>query len=100
MHYLLIYELAPDYMERRPAFRTEHLRLAWQAHDAGRLVLGGALTDPTDRSILLFSGDSPQAAEAFARADPYVVNGLVRSWSVRPWTTVVGAQAANPVRPE
>lgn len=100
MHYLLIYDLAPDYMERRPAFRTEHLRLAWQAADAGRLVLGGALAEPTDRSILLFTGDSPQAAEAFARADPYVVNGLVRSWSVRPWTTVVGAQAATPVRPE
>lgn len=100
MHYLLIYELAPDYMERRAKFRTEHLRLAWQAHDAGRLVLAGALAEPADRSILLFTGDSPQAAESFARADPYVVNGLVRSWSVRPWTTVVGAQAATPVRPE
>ena len=27
-HYLLTYHLAPDYLERRPAFREEHLALA------------------------------------------------------------------------
>ncbi|HLX30925.1 MAG TPA: YciI-like protein [Casimicrobiaceae bacterium] len=96
MHYLLIYELAPDYLERRGAFRNGHLRLAWQS-DA--LVLGGALADPTDRAMLLFEGDSPDVARRFAEADPYVANGLVRSWEVRPWTTVVGKFAATPVRP-
>ena len=96
MHYLLIYELAPDYLERRGPFRNGHLRLAWQS-DA--LVLGGALADPTDRAMLLFEGDSPDVARRFAEADPYVANGLVRSWEVRPWTTVVGKFAATPVRP-
>ena len=65
----------------------------------GELVLGGALADPPDMAILLFQGESPEAAEAFAGADPYVRNGLVRSWHVRPWTTVVGDIAATPVRP-
>jgi uncharacterized protein YciI len=97
MHYLLIYDLAPDYLERRAAFRNEHLKLAWQADG---IVLGGALTDPTDRSILLFEGDSPEAAKRFANADPYVRNGLVKRWEVRQWTTVVGQLAAAPVRPE
>ncbi len=96
MHYLLIYELAPDYLDRRGAFRNEHLQLAWQAEG---LVLGGALTEPTDRAMLLFEGDSPAAAERFAKADPYVKNGLVKRWEVRPWTTVVGKYAASPVRP-
>ncbi|HXR56860.1 MAG TPA: YciI-like protein [Casimicrobiaceae bacterium] len=96
MHYLLIYELAPDYLERRGAFRSEHLKLAWQADG---LVLGGALTDPVDRAMLLFDGDSPAAAERFANADPYVRNGLVKRWEVRAWTTVVGKDAASPVRP-
>jgi hypothetical protein len=36
----------------------------------------------------------PAGAEAFAAADPYVTNGLVSSWRVREWTTVVGATAA------
>ncbi len=100
MHFLLIYDLAADYLERRTAFRDEHLRLSWQSVDRGELVLGGALNDPVDTAILLFQGDSPEAAEAFAGADPYVRNGLVRSWRVRPWTTVVGDGAATPVRPD
>ena len=99
MHYLLFYEVTPDYVERRAQFRDEHLKLAWQAHARGELVLGGALAEPVDGAILLFSGDSPAAAERFVAADPYVRNGLVKSWRVRPWTTVVGESAASPVRP-
>lgn len=98
MHYLLIYDLAPDYLERRGQYRSEHLKLAWDAVAKGDLVLGGALADPVDNSILLFQGDSPAAAEAFVAADPYVKNGLIKSWRVRPWTTVVGEMAATPVR--
>ena len=100
MHYLLIYDTAPDYLERRSAFRSEHLALAWEAQARGELVLGGALADPVDGAILLFTGDSPDVARAFAERDPYVRNGLVREWRVRPWTTVVGTDAATPVRPE
>ena len=96
MHYMLIYELAPDYLARRGLFRDEHLKLAWEAEG---MVLAGALTEPTDRALLLFEGDSPDAAKRFASADPYVKNGLVTRWEVRPWTTVVGKTAANPVRP-
>jgi uncharacterized protein len=99
MHYLLMYDLASDYLERRGQFRGAHLALAWQAHERGELVLGGALTDPVDGAVLLFQGDSPAAAERFAAADPYVQNGLIARWRVRPWTTVVGSDASSPVRP-
>lgn len=99
-HYLLTYELAPDYLDRRPAHRDLHLKLAWDAADRGELLLAGALADPADRAVLLFAGDGPEVAEAFAHADPYVANGLVRRWEVRPWTTVVGEDAATPVRPD
>jgi uncharacterized protein len=98
MHYLMFYDFAPDYLERRGAFRAEHLQLAWQAHERGELILGGALADPTDQGVLLFKCDSAEVAERFAAADPYVRNGIVRHWSVRPWTTVVGALAETPVR--
>jgi uncharacterized protein YciI len=90
MHYLLFYEVVDDYVERRAAFRAQHLALARAAHERGELVLAGALADPVDGAVLVFRGDSPDAAEAFARADPYVMNGLVTSWKVRRWSTVVG----------
>ena len=98
-HYLLIYDLADDYLERRPAFRDAHLTKAWAASGEGRLVLGGALSDPVDTAMLLFRSETPEAAESFAREDPYVLNGLVRGWTVREWKTVAGDQAASPVKP-
>lgn len=100
MHFLLFYSLAPDYLERREAFRKEHLRLAWEAQARGELVLAGALTDPINEAVLLFEGASSEVAERFAATDPYVRAGLVTGWRVRPWTTVVGSSAATPVRPD
>jgi uncharacterized protein YciI len=96
-HFVLIYDLAPDYLERRAAFREQHLELAWRATESGGLLLGGALTDPADTALLLFEGKSAAAAEAFAQSDPYVVEGLVTSWRVRAWATVVGDRASAPV---
>lgn len=100
MHYLLMYELAPDYLERRGEFRTEHLKLAWQAQERGEMVLAGALAEPIDTAVLLFSSQSPEPAERFAADDPYVRHGLVKSWRVRQWNTVVGADAFTPVKPD
>src|SRR4051794_37678788 len=99
-HFLLFYEGAPDYLERRPQFRSAHLEHAWAAHARGELVVAGALADPVDSAVLMFKGKEQAIAEQFARADPYVVNGLVKRWNVREWTTVVGDFAANPVRPD
>ncbi|HNH83172.1 MAG TPA: YciI-like protein [Acidobacteriota bacterium] len=99
MHFLLFYDTAPDYLERRAKFRSEHLSLAWAAHERGELILGGAFNDPVDGAVLLFQGDSPEVAANFAKADPYVINGLIANWRVRPWTTVVGEMAATPVHP-
>jgi uncharacterized protein len=98
MHFLLMYDLAADYVERRPLFRAEHLALAWATAERGELLLAGALADPVDGAVLLFSGESPAVAEAFVARDPYVREGLVTRWSIRPWTTVVGEHAATPVR--
>jgi len=97
-HVLLRYTLAPDYLARRGALREAHLALAWTAADAGRLLLGGAVGDPPESALLLF-GDA-DAARAFAEQDPYVTQGIVTHWDVVPWTTVVGAEAATPIRPE
>jgi hypothetical protein len=100
LHYLLFYEATEDYLAKRTAFRQAHLELAWRAAERGELVLGGALANPVDGAVLLFKGDSPEVAERFALADPYVANGLVKRWYVREWTTVAGRDAATPVRPK
>jgi uncharacterized protein YciI len=100
MHYLLIYELVSDYVARRAPLRADHLRHAWAAHGRGEMLLGGILTEPVDRAVIMFQGDSPDAARRFAESDPYVLNGLVARWEVRQWITVAGDHPATPVRPE
>lgn len=96
MHFLLLYrDLVPDYVARRESLRGAHLAHAQAAADRGELLLGGALADPVDGAALLFQGDAPDAAELFARTDPYVLGGLVGTWEVRRWHTVVGLGAAH-----
>ena len=93
MHYLLFYDVVPDYAERRLPLRPAHFAHSKAAVDRGELILGGALADPIDGAVILFRGDSSDAARAFAEADPYVTNGVVTKWTVREWNTVVGTTA-------
>jgi uncharacterized protein len=96
-HWLLIYDAADDYAAKRAPHRALHLEKARAAAARGELVLGGAFADPVDGSVLLFKAPTRETAEAFARSDPYVLQGVVRSWRVREWTTVVGADALTVV---
>lgn len=90
MHYILFYEVRPDYVEKRAQFRDLHLKHARAAYDRGELVLGGALADPVDGAVLVFRGPSIDHVEAFAKSDPYVTSGLITKWHVRTWNTVIG----------
>ena len=99
MYFALMYEVVDDYLERRAAYRTEHLAMAREASERGELVLGGAFAEPADGALLVFEGADRSVAERFAESDPYVRNGVVRSWRIRPWTVVVGRdlRGGNPV---
>ena len=99
MHFLLIYDYVQDILERRGPFRNEHLRLAWGSHERGELVIAGALADPLDGAVFVFDCESESIVSDFAKKDPYVLNGLVTKWKVRPWTTVIGQEAKSPLRP-
>jgi len=89
-YFALIYELVDDYIERRALLRAEHLELASEAHARGEMVLAGAFAEPPDKALLIFRGEDATAAERFVQQDPYVKNGLVKKWAVRPWTVVIG----------
>ncbi len=92
---VLEYQLASDYLERRTALRSEHLTLAAAAHDRGELVFAGALADPADRALLVWSTADRSVVEDFVAADPYVREGLVISSTIRPWSVVIGDDAES-----
>jgi uncharacterized protein len=91
-YFALIYELVDDYIERRAKFRDEHLKLARELHARGEIVLAGAFAEPPDQALLVFRAADRSVPEAFVSKDPYVTNGLVKSWKIRPWNVVIGNQ--------
>jgi uncharacterized protein len=88
-YFVLFYKTVDNYIEKRAPFREEHLRLAEEARQNGDLVMAGALADPADEALLIFQCETAEVAELFAQNDPYVKNGLISKWKVRPWTVVI-----------
>lgn len=96
-HFILLYEFVPDYLERRGALRPAHFKATQDSIARDELQLGGAFADPANGAALVFKAPSRETVENFAKSDPYVTQGLVTSWRVREWTTVVGKDALTKV---
>ena len=90
MYWLLFYDYVEDILERRAPHREAHLALADAAHRAGSLLMAGALTEPLDGALFVFTADDRSVVEEFVERDPYVEQGLVTAWRIRPWNVVVG----------
>ena len=95
-HFALMYDVVDRFVERRAPFREAHLALVREAHAKGLLQYAGPLGDPPDGALLVFRAESAAPVEAFAAADPYVIEGLVTRWRVRPWHIVIGHEPAAP----
>lgn len=88
--FVLFYDYVPDMIGRRTPYRDAHLALVREWFDTGRLLMAGALIDPLDSAILVFSVAESAAVQPFIDRDPYIEAGLVRGFRVRPWNLVVG----------
>ena len=88
-YFALTYDVVEDFANKRMPFRPAHLKEVRDAQARGELVMAGALGEPPG-ALLIFRATDRSVAENFAKADPYVNEGLVKKWTVRPWTVVVG----------
>ncbi len=93
MYYVPFYKTVDNYVEKRAPYREEHLAYANAAHDRGELVMAGALDEPANGAVLVFTGETRSVAVDFMKNDPYVRTGLIAGWQVRPWTVVIGGTA-------
>jgi hypothetical protein len=89
-YFALSYEVVENFAERRMPFRESHLKMVRDGHERGDVVMAGALGDPPEKALIVFRVADIETVENFARADPYVMNGVVTRWTVRPWNVVVG----------
>ena len=81
---------SPFPFPQRDPHRPAHLAAAQAAKASGKLLMAGALADPVDGGLFVFTpAATTEEVEAFAKADPYNVAGLITEWSVRPWLVVV-----------
>lgn len=88
-YFALMYDVVEDFVNKRTPFRPAHIKGVRESPARGELIMAGALADPAG-ALLVFRAADKSVAENFAKADPYVNEGLVKSWQVRAWTVVVG----------
>lgn len=89
-YHLLQYSYVSDILERRGPFRAAHLEGAKKKVEAGKMVMGGAVGETPEGALFIFKDSTPEEIKAFVEADPYVQNGLVPSWTIKPYAVVVG----------
>jgi len=86
--YVLFYESAENVAANAPPHFPAHKERLDRFHERGELLMVGTFGDPqTQGSMSVFR--SRQAAEEFASRDPFVLNGVVRSYEIRDWDEVL-----------
>ena len=83
MKYVLLYEPGGEDSPAKARLHFPEHVAAWEAYRRdGTLLLIGPFTDGSG-AMAVFT--TREAAEQFAREDPFVRHGAVSGWSVREW---------------
>ena len=91
IYHLLTLDYVEDILEKRDPYRADHIAGAKAAEADGKVVLAGALQNPTDAGVFVFKDCDEAFVDAFVKADAYDKAGLVPGYTIRPWMIVVGA---------
>ena len=100
MLYVINGEDVPNSLEKRMAVRPEHVARLQKLQEEGRLVMAGPcpVIDSVDPGPAGFSGslivaefESLDAAQIWAKADPYATTGVYANVTVRPFKKVLPA---------
>lgn len=82
--YVLFYESADDVRTKAPPVFPAHVARWKEFQNRGTLLMIGTFTNAQEEgSMAIFT--TREAAEAFAKSDPFVLSGVVRRWSIREW---------------
>ncbi|CAF0963803.1 unnamed protein product [Adineta ricciae] len=88
--HILHYDYVENVVEKRKPYREAHLAFIRKQVESGNVILGGAAGNPPSEAFLIFRNLSSKQIEEVAQRDPYVVNGIARKYSVKPYMAVVG----------
>ncbi len=88
--YALQYEYVADVLEKRKPYREAHLNHIGKQVENGNVILGGAVGNPPTEALIILRNLSSNDVEQFVQDDPYVINGIVMKYTIRPYIAVVG----------
>jgi uncharacterized protein len=92
MKYVLRYTAVEHFRPLAEANGAAHVTRLREFQDRGVLLLAGTLQEPMNGDALaIFT--TREAAEEFVAGDPFVLNGVVSSWQIRPWYEVLQPDA-------
>ncbi|MBF6612754.1 MAG: hypothetical protein IVW55_06445 [Chloroflexi bacterium] len=75
-----------DAIAQAPDVIAAHQARSKEFHARGTLLMGGAfLNNPAEPLSTMAILTSREAAEEFARGDPFVLRAMVQSWYIREW---------------
>ena len=88
MKYVLLYESADDVASKAPGHFPAHKARLDEFHARGDLLMVGTFGDPQAQgSMAIFR--TRDAAEEFAREDPFVTGGVVARYEIRDWNEIL-----------
>jgi uncharacterized protein YciI len=88
MKYVVFYEPSEDILTCGPEVMPAHRARIDEFHGRGTLLMIGTFDNPQVNGAMgLFT--SREAAEEFAKDDPFVLSGVVRSWRIQEWNEIL-----------
>ncbi|KAL4434652.1 hypothetical protein ABPG77_002775 [Micractinium sp. CCAP 211/92] len=74
-----------ELLAKREPFLQDHLARCREMAKRGKLLLWGSVGSPVDAGMLIWRNADQAEVQAFVKHDPFVVNGLVRHWTIKPF---------------
>lgn len=85
------YRSVDEVKAKDPQSLFAHIARSKELHAKGKVFMAGAFLDQSDEPLTtmgIFS--SREDAEAYAKGDPFVLNGTVTKWYIREWANILG----------
>lgn len=91
--FVLQYEFVENALEKRAPHREAHLAIFRKQVESGNVIIGGAVEHPPTSSLTIFRNLKAEDIEQIVQQDPYVTNGVVKNYTIKPYIAVAGDPA-------
>ena len=83
------YESLDDAVAREPHLIADHRARSKEFYAQGKVLIAGAFfNNPQEPLSTMAVLTTREAAEEYARGDPFVLNGMVSRWYIREWANM------------